>query len=98
MQNAARVGDVVCHGGVIVSGSCNTTTNSCCSAMVGVSVAICALHAAAPVVCGSCTVFINRCNAARLGDIYWMCFGDSQWFMQCLYWGINGALTDDLAR
>lgn len=69
MQNAARVGDVVCHGGVIVSGSGNTTTNGCCAAMIGVSVAVCALHGAAPVVCGSGTVFINRLNAARLGDI-----------------------------
>lgn len=69
MQNAARVCDVVCHGGVIVSGSCNTTINSCCAGIVAGSIATCAIHGAAPVVCGSGSVFINNCNAARLGDI-----------------------------
>lgn len=69
MQNAARVSDAVCHGGAIVSGSGNTTVNSCNAALTGGSVATCALHGAAPVASGSGSVFINSCNAARLGDV-----------------------------
>ncbi|MBK4725761.1 MULTISPECIES: PAAR domain-containing protein [Erwiniaceae] len=69
MQNAARVSDAVCHGGVIASGSGDTTINSCNAAITGGSVATCAFHGAAPVASGSGSVFINSCNAARLGDV-----------------------------
>lgn len=66
---AARVGDVIGHGGAIVSGSGDVTINGCSAAAVGISVAVCAIHGGAPVVIGSGSVFINNCNAARIGDI-----------------------------
>lgn len=70
MQNAARVGDATAHGGALCSGSGNVYVNGIPAAMVGVSIASCALlHGAAPVAVGSGTVFINGVPAARLGDV-----------------------------
>ncbi|HAT8012024.1 PAAR domain-containing protein [Citrobacter rodentium] len=70
MQNAARVGDATSHGGALCSGSGNVYVNGIPAAMVGVSIAPCALfHGAAPVAVGSGTVFINGVPAARLGDV-----------------------------
>lgn len=69
MQNAAKLGDAVCHGGAIASGSGNTTINGSNAAITGGSVATCALHGAAPIASGSGSVFINGSNAARLGDV-----------------------------
>jgi len=68
-QAAARVGDTTGHGGALVSGSGDVNTNNCSAAAVGMSVAPCPFHGAAPVVTGSGSVFINGCNAARMGDI-----------------------------
>lgn len=67
MQNAARLGDAICHGGAIVSGSGNVFINSIPAAMLG-SAAACALHVRSAVASGSGTVFINNSPAARLGD------------------------------
>jgi len=70
MQNAARVGDVTAHGGALCSGSGDVYVNGIPAAMVGVSIAPCALsHGAAPVAVGSGSVFINGVPAARLGDV-----------------------------
>ncbi|MGV3346277.1 PAAR domain-containing protein [Enterobacteriaceae bacterium LUAb1] len=69
MQPAARVCDAVCHGGCVVSGSGDVFTNCLPAAAIGISVAVCCLHCAAPVACGSGTVFINNVPAARLGDV-----------------------------
>lgn len=69
MPNAARVGDAASHGGAIVSGSGDTFINGSSAAIVGGSIATCAIHGAAPVACGSGSVFINGSNAARLGDV-----------------------------
>lgn len=70
MQNAARVGDATAHGGALSSGSGNVFINGLPAAMMGASVAPCAIgHGAAPVASGSGTVFINGLPAARLGDV-----------------------------
>ncbi|MBS1203475.1 MAG: hypothetical protein H6R25_374 [Proteobacteria bacterium] len=70
MQNAARVGDATAHGGALCSGSGNVYINGIPAAMMGVSIAPCALlHGAAPVATGSGSVFINGSPAARLGDV-----------------------------
>ncbi|KLG05272.1 PAAR motif protein [Enterobacter cloacae subsp. cloacae] len=70
MQNAARVGDVTAHGGALCSGSGDVCINGIPAAMVGVSIAPCALlHGAAPVATGSTSVYINGLPAARLGDL-----------------------------
>ncbi|MBW7985084.1 PAAR domain-containing protein [Enterobacillus tribolii] len=69
-QNAARVGDCTTHGGAIVSGSGDVFINSSSAALVGGSIATCAvLHGAAPLACGSGSVFINGSSAGRLGDV-----------------------------
>ena len=67
MQNAARVGDAISHGGAVVSGSGDVTINNIPAAMIG-SAAACALHGGSAVACGSGSVFINNMPAARLGD------------------------------
>ncbi|MTD38227.1 hypothetical protein GIX45_06160 [Erwinia sp. CPCC 100877] len=70
MQPAARVGDATAHGGALCSGSGNVFIDNLPAAMVGASVAPCALgHGAAPVASGSGSVFINCLPAARLGDV-----------------------------
>lgn len=70
MQNAARVGDATAHGGAIVSGSGNVLINGQPAALLGVSIAPCAVgHGAAPVATGSGSVFINGVPVARLGDV-----------------------------
>lgn len=67
MQNAARLGDAISHGGAIVSGSGNVLINNIPAAILG-SAAVCALHVSTAVASGSGTVFINNIPAARLGD------------------------------
>lgn len=70
MLNAARVGDATAHGGALCSGSGNVFVNNLPAAMVGLSVAPCALgHGAAAVASGSCSVYINNLPAARCGDV-----------------------------
>ncbi|SCC69194.1 PAAR domain-containing protein [Kosakonia oryziphila] len=70
MQNAARIGDATAHGGALCSGSGSVYINGIPAAMMGVSIAPCALlHGAAPVATGSGSVFINGSPAARLGDV-----------------------------
>ncbi|PXW24943.1 PAAR domain-containing protein [Paraburkholderia caballeronis] len=70
MFPAARLGDPIGHGGVVVSGSCDVLINGIPAAMVGASVAVCALHPSAQaVVLGSGTVFINNLPATFLGGI-----------------------------
>lgn len=69
MQPAARVGDAICHGGAIASGSGNVLINDLPAALCGMSAAPCGLHGGACVASGSATVFINGQPAARLGDV-----------------------------
>ncbi|WP_071990226.1 PAAR domain-containing protein [Serratia plymuthica] len=70
MQNAGRVGDATAHGGAICTGSGDVYINGLSAAMVGTSIAPCALgHGAAPVVTGSGSVYINGLPAARIGDV-----------------------------
>ncbi|MFZ4835298.1 PAAR domain-containing protein [Rouxiella sp. Mn2063] len=68
MRSAARFGDLTCHCGIIISGSCDVFTNSRPSAAVGLSIATCLIHGIAPVVTGSCSVFINNLPASRVLD------------------------------
>ena len=69
MQPAARMGDAICPGGAIVSGSGDVSINGIPAGLLGMSVAPCAFHGGAPVASGSGSVFINNLPAARLGDI-----------------------------
>ncbi|NDJ56627.1 hypothetical protein GWD52_06365 [Enterobacteriaceae bacterium 4M9] len=70
---AARLFDITCHGGIIVTGSCNVFTNKRPAAVVGISLAVCCLHGIAPVVTGSGSVFINNLPAARFADLTGCC-------------------------
>lgn len=69
MQNAARIGDAISHGGSVTSGSGNVTINNQPAAMQGASSASCSLHGGSSVSSGSGTVFINNNPAARMGDL-----------------------------
>lgn len=67
---AARVGDAIGHGGVLVTGSGDVFMNGIPAGFVAGSVAVCALHASAQaVVVASGTVFINRLPAAFVGGV-----------------------------
>lgn len=68
-NGAARVGDVICHGGSVTTGSADVFINGVPAAIVGGSIACCGHgHGSTPVVTGSATVFINGVAAARCGD------------------------------
>jgi uncharacterized Zn-binding protein involved in type VI secretion len=69
MQPAARIGDAICHGGAVVSGSEDVFINNIPASAVGLSAAACALHGGTVVASGSSTVTINGCPAARIGDV-----------------------------
>ncbi|MBT0717775.1 hypothetical protein HGT71_05745 [Rosenbergiella epipactidis] len=69
MLPAARVGDAICHGGAIASGSCNVTINGLPAAMLAASATVCGLHGGAVIASGSGTITINGYPAARMGDI-----------------------------
>ncbi|WP_241627465.1 PAAR domain-containing protein [Rosenbergiella epipactidis] len=69
MLPAARVGDIICHGGAIASGSSNVTINGLPAAMLAVSATACGLHGGAVIATGSGSITINGYPAARLGDI-----------------------------
>jgi uncharacterized Zn-binding protein involved in type VI secretion len=65
---AARIGDAISHGGVIVAGSPNVFIEGPASARVGDAV-ICSTHGAQVIVSGSTTVFVNGPQKARMGDL-----------------------------
>ncbi|WP_130832943.1 PAAR domain-containing protein [[Erwinia] mediterraneensis] len=69
-QKAARVGDAICHGGVVTTGSGDVFINGAPAAIAGASSACCGLgHGTTAVVSGSASVFINGAAAARCGDM-----------------------------
>ncbi|EKS6740454.1 PAAR domain-containing protein [Enterobacter ludwigii] len=69
MEPAARVGDAICHGGAVVSGSGNVSINGIPASAAGLSAAACVFHGGTVVASGSGTVTINGCPAARIGDV-----------------------------
>lgn len=67
MPGVARVGDLISHGGNIVSGSPNVYCNEQKVARLNDSCA-CAIHGIQPIISASGTVFANSRGVARLGD------------------------------
>ena len=67
---AARLGDVIGHGGVVVTGSGDVFINGISAGFVGGSIAVCGPHCSAQaVVLGSGSVFINGLPAAFVGSL-----------------------------
>jgi uncharacterized Zn-binding protein involved in type VI secretion len=70
MFPAARLGDVIGHGGAIVTGSPSVNINGIPAAAVGLSASVCALHPSAQaVVLGSSSVFINDVPATFVAGV-----------------------------
>ena len=65
---AARVGDAISHGGVIIAGSPNVFVEGPPSARMGDAV-MCANHGSQVIVSGSVTVLVNGPQKARMGDM-----------------------------
>ncbi|WP_322015182.1 PAAR domain-containing protein [Paraburkholderia sp. J12] len=64
----SRVGDLIDHGGSIITGSPDVLIDGIPAALAGISSAVCPLHPSAQVlVSGSATVFINDVPAAMAG-------------------------------
>jgi uncharacterized Zn-binding protein involved in type VI secretion len=68
MPQAARQGDPTDHGGVIVSGSPDTTIGGIPAARQATDSHGCPNHGTVPIVTGSPTVLIDGTQAARVGD------------------------------
>ena len=69
MQKAARVNDLISHGGNINNGSPNVFINNMPAAIASISQVCCGIHP--PSHCmtvGSATVFINSLPAVRVND------------------------------
>lgn len=63
---AARLGDAICHGGAICTGSCDVSVNNLPSARMGDAHG-CALHGGSCIAAGWPTVTVNNLPMATLG-------------------------------
>jgi uncharacterized Zn-binding protein involved in type VI secretion len=67
MFSMSRVGDLICHGGMIVTGSPDVLIDGVPVALVGLSAAVCSKHPSAQaVISGSAGVFVNGVPAAMV--------------------------------
>jgi len=68
MDNIARIGDTISHGGSIISSSENCATNERGIARIGDTV-ICDIHGTQTIIGGSNNVECNGLSIARIGDL-----------------------------
>lgn len=68
MPQAARKGDPTDHGGILISGSPDTTIGGSPAARKSADNHACPNHGRGPIVTGSGTVLIDGNPAARVGD------------------------------
>jgi uncharacterized Zn-binding protein involved in type VI secretion len=67
-RKTARIGDLISHGGEIITGSPNRTINNRKTARV-TDLASCVIHGTVSIVTGSPDTFSENLPVARIGDL-----------------------------